>query len=338
MKSSPSARSWFGRQLRPWLARISGSPVRAARPSAIGARFRRRRELEAFTTSRLPVLGDGVTVLACDGRRSSLWRIERTRPSVGEPAPDVRVAGVASSDAAPSPAVWRGLLDRLGAVSRDAIVVASDVELAVRYAGDEAPGAVDGFDRDRARGWVAERDRPGATGRSVVASMRRRDRARWVATLEELGLRFEGAYPLLGSALAGLRLGSEPVPRLVLQLEAGGIAVLEACGESCRAVGVLDGPPTLDRCIERVGVGCPEVWLTGDGVDLSEYGYELVRGGRTWVHLPAVRAIGAPPGASGTWRGAAVVGAARHALGLGAVDTTACVPPAIRPNGTARSL
>jgi len=108
--------------------------------------------------------------------------------------------------------------------------------------------------------------------------------APWRGPLAELGLALASLWPLWGLPLANLA----PVPRdpcLFLQVERHGIASAELVDGVVRGLEYEPGAPTLERCLERVGPGAPEVLLAGRGLDLSQLGYEIARDGMTWVRI-----------------------------------------------------
>lgn len=112
--------------------------------------------------------------------------------------------------------------------------------------------------------------------------------APWRATLGSLGLELGSLWPLWGLPLANLA----PLPRdpcLFLQVERQGITTIEIVAGRLRSVEHLPGAPTLERCLERVGPGAPEVLLAGRGLDLSQLGYEIARDGTTWVRILRAR-------------------------------------------------
>ncbi len=268
--------------------------------------------LPSLRTSRLPRLASGVVVLEVEGERCRATSLTRL-------GSQVRVDGV-QSGGAPSEAALRALLERLSSPHRGALLVSEEARLSVRHGPGARRSAHDPEHDGLARGFVLCGG--GSPERCLVATVARERRLLWSAALARLGLRLEGIYPLLGSALAGIEQDASARPRLVLQLERRWIALLEEQGARCLDALVLEESPSVARCAALIGEGCPEVALCGGGVDLSAFGYELVRDGRTWARLPAVLCLGGPARTSL----AAAVGAARHALGLAAVDAVACVP------------
>jgi hypothetical protein len=155
----------------------------------------------------------------------------------------------------------------------------------------------------------------------LVARMSTEDRERWSRELEAWGLELVAVYPLAGSPLGVLDGGGETA--LCVQIERDLIAVMDLVRGRCAQLECFPRvEPTCRRVQELVGEGCPEVLLCGGGADLSELGYELARGGSTWVRIlrPDSRAFSDPGDA-------AIVGAARHACGLVPADRMAFVMP-----------
>jgi hypothetical protein len=148
----------------------------------------------------------------------------------------------------------------------------------------------------------------------------------WTRAARDAGVRLAGVYPLLGSALAGVRVdAAQERPWLLLQVERRGSAILECVGASCRGVETLPhDAPSIARCLDLLGEACPIALLCGGGMDLSELGYGLVREGSTWIRLAGLAGrvdCGGQPASL-----AAAVGAARHALGLAPQDAVGCAP------------
>lgn len=235
--------------------------------------------------------GEHVTVVGGDSRACRVLRATRADDVL-----HVEVFEEAPMPASPSSAA--ALLRRMDLPGPDVVVVTAEVRPTPAWASREASSGP-------ATGAVSVDDeRRTATERGCCA--------RWAEALDGVGLRLVEVHPLVGSALSGIRFDTPHRPSLVVQVEEECIAIIEAVGPSCRGLEVHACAPTAERCMRLIGDGCPEVLLCGGGTDLSRLGYEVALMGRTWVRLPKLLSTGvAVPSAA-----AAMVGAARHALGI----------------------
>jgi len=163
---------------------------------------------------------------------------------------------------------------------------------------------------------------PELDGCRLTAALDSDPRCAWSDAAQRAGVLLSGVYPLLGCALAGVRVDDSKRPGLLLQVERSGTAIVEHAGPHCRGVEqVRHDAPSVRACLELLGEGCPTALLCGGGADLSELGYQLVGAGSTWIRLAPLLArveCAAEPATL-----AAVVGAARHAAGLAPPDSTA---------------
>lgn len=161
--------------------------------------------------------------------------------------------------------------------------------------------------------------------RVVAASTEAADRDAWRELMGRCDLELEGIYPLGGSPLGVLDSSTSAKPMLCLQVEPHFVVLAEAFEGSCRAIQVVPlsaDSAAVEESLDLVGPACEELWLCGNGVDLSALGYEIVKQSETWVRLfdSCGRASLDHPSAS------SMLGAARHAFGLASVDAVACVP------------